>query len=371
MIPTVIEQNFNVVRLVEADVKDRTDHFHVLRDLILENEPMYPKIGRWVNSKVIPGLRDSERVAFVGYFGEKPVASCVVKRGTTAKFCHLKISEEFQNAHLGEVFFALMANEVRDLAKSVYFTLPESLWATKKAFFQSFHFCERTRAEEQYRLFDEELHCRASFAEVWRSVAEKLPKILEMYSPSKTSFADDLLLSVRPQYLSKIFAGTKRIEIRRKFSTKWHGHTVNLYASGPTMQIMGHARVSRIVVKPPEQIWEQFKHEIGCSFEDFNAYTVGASEIYALELDDVTPFRMPISRTDAASFIGERLVPPQSYCTLEKNKPWAKALSVASFLQGAFRGFFHPILEDRTSPRRPLLCRESRVLNSQVRSMFA
>ena len=37
-----IEQSFRVVRLEEGDVKQRTDHLLTLRNLILENEPMYP-----------------------------------------------------------------------------------------------------------------------------------------------------------------------------------------------------------------------------------------------------------------------------------------------------------------------------------------
>src|SRR6266849_625501 len=265
MTSPAIEQSIRVVRLQEGDVRHRTDHLRTLKDLILENEPMYPRIGRWVSEKVLPGLRSEDRVAFVGYIDEKPVVSAVVKRGTVAKFCHLRISEELRNAHLGEVFFALMANEVRDLAKTVYFTLPESVWAEKKEFFQSFNFCERTKAAEQYRLFNEELHCRADFADVWRRVAAKLPKILELYSPGESGAAEDLLLSVRPQHMRSILSGKKRIELRRKFSTKWLGHVVNLYASGPVMQMMGQARVSRIVFKAPESIWMESKEEIGCS----------------------------------------------------------------------------------------------------------
>src|SRR5438034_56272 len=83
--------------------------------------------------------------------------------------------------------------------------------------------------------------------------------------------------------------------------------------SGPVMQMMGQARVSRIVVKAPEAIWIEFNGEIGCSREEFDNYTAGATEIYALELDEVTPFRVPVSRSDAAVLLRDRLVPPQSY----------------------------------------------------------
>lgn len=365
-----IEQNFRVVRLGEGDVKHRTDHFLTLRNLILENEPMYPEIGKWVSQKVLPGLRSSERVAFVGYLGEKPAVSAVVKRGTTAKFCHLRINQELQNAHLGEVFFALMANEVRDLARDVYFTLPESVWTTKKEFFQAFNFFERTKAAEQYRFFDEELHCRASFVEVWKGVAAKLPKILEVYSPRELGVADDLLLSVRPRHMDKILSGTKRVEIRRKFSSKWIGHVVNLYASAPVRQLVGQAIVSRVVCKAPELIWTEFQEEIGCSREEFDQYTAGACEIYALELSKVTALRVPMSRCDVSDLLRHQLVPPQSYCTLEKNKPWAKAISLAALLQGAFRGRWLWSKSPVEAAQHPMLRRQGSVLSSQMRKML-
>ena len=365
-----IEQSFRVVRLEDGDVKHRTDHFLTLRKLILENEPIYPEIGKWVSEKVLPGLRSSERVAFVGYLGEKPAVSAVVKRGTTAKFCHLRINEELQNANLGEVFFALMANEVRDLAKDVYFTLPESLWSTKKEFFQAFHFFERTKAAEQYRLFDEELQCRASFTEVWKGVAAKLPKILELYSPRESGIADDLLLSIRPRHMDRILSGTKRIEIRRKFSSKWLGHVVNLYASGPARQLVGRATVSRVVCKAPELIWTEFGKEIGCSREEFSQYTAGADEIYALELSEVTPFRVPVSRNDISELLQSQLVPPQSYCTVEKSKPWAKAISLAALLQGAFTGRWLRSSPPVESAQHPMLRCQGRVLSLQMSRMF-
>src|SRR5947209_4649774 len=126
-----ILKSFSVARLEEADVNARSDHFIKLRELVLAHEPMYPEIRGWFKERVIPGVRDSERIAFVGYLNEKPVVSAIVKRGAQAKFCHLHISEHLRDFNLGEVFFALMANEVKDLAESVSFTLPESLWLSK------------------------------------------------------------------------------------------------------------------------------------------------------------------------------------------------------------------------------------------------
>jgi hypothetical protein len=58
--------NFQVVRLSEADARDDSDHLKKLRELVLENEPMYPNIEKWFDAKVVPGLKDSERIGYVG-----------------------------------------------------------------------------------------------------------------------------------------------------------------------------------------------------------------------------------------------------------------------------------------------------------------
>src|SRR6516165_1463981 len=109
--------NFEIVRLSSGDVGARTDHLRSLQKLILANEQLYPEIRNWYREKVLSGIRHHERIAFVGYLEQVPVISAVVKKGTDAKFCHLRIHDGLQNAHLGELFFAIMTLEIRDLAK--------------------------------------------------------------------------------------------------------------------------------------------------------------------------------------------------------------------------------------------------------------
>ncbi|GAI02476.1 unnamed protein product, partial [marine sediment metagenome] len=72
--------NFRVVRLSEADARGNTDHLEKLRELVLENEPMYPNIKKWFDDKVMEGLKTSERIGYVGYLDEKPAVSAIVKR---------------------------------------------------------------------------------------------------------------------------------------------------------------------------------------------------------------------------------------------------------------------------------------------------
>jgi predicted transcriptional regulator len=348
-----IEKQFRVVRLEEGDVRSRTDHFEHLKQLVLTHEHMYPEIAKWFREKVTPGVRNAERVAFIGYLDEKPCVSAIVKRGAVAKFCHLHIAEGLQNLNLGDVFFSLMANEVRDLAQRVYFTLPESVWSSKGEFFRSFNFSDRHRASVQYRLFEEELECDAPFQEVWNAVSGKLPKMCSLYSATGGSLSSDLLLSIHPKHVARIFDGTKRYELRRKFSTKWLGHRMNIYATEPAMQLVGQATVRSVIRNSPTDLWEKLGSELGCSRADFDNYTSGAEEVFAIELSEVTPFRVPVSRKDVGAILNESLVPPQSYCSLDSSRGWGKAVSVAGLLQGAFsaqiRSCWNVFLSDRQS----------------------
>jgi hypothetical protein len=177
-----MKEDIRIARLVAEDAKSRTDHLAVFRDLVLQRDEIYPGIEWWLDKKVIPGLATSERTAYVGYVDEMPIMSAVVKRGTEAKLCHLRIGEDFQDEHIGEAVFSLMVMEVRNLATEIHFTLPERLWKAKRSFFDSFGFSAAFPALHQYRLFEDELMCSSDFSSVWKRVLQKLPKIAGLFS---------------------------------------------------------------------------------------------------------------------------------------------------------------------------------------------
>jgi predicted transcriptional regulator len=337
-----IAKNFQIVRLAAGDAQGDSDHLTNFKTLVLSNEEMYPAIEQWYRKKVVPGIRAGERAAFVGYLHERPVVSAVVKKGVDAKFCHLRIDNDLQDSHLGELFFSVMALEIRDFAKAIHFTLPQRLWRTKSKFFSSFGFQTAEVAETQYRLFDRELQCFAAFADVWRHALDKLPKISHLYDCDGFSGSNKLLFSMHPCHAASVMRGTKTVELRRKFSTRWIGHKINVYASAPRMSLVGEACIDRIVSEAPEQIWRRYKDKLGCTRTQFEMYARGAETLYAIELNNIRPYRSELPLTQISHLIDENLRPPQSYCTLEHNRPWAKAVSVAAYLHAAVQSRFKP-----------------------------
>lgn len=331
------KSSFRLGTLSREQAKSKSDDLAIFRELLLANEPMYPGINRWYSQKVVPGLLSGERIGHIAYEGEKPIASAVLKLGSHAKFCHLRIHEDFQDHDLGQFFFAIMALEARHSnASEIHFTLPEGLWNRRSTFFKSFGFQSANIARQQYRNGEIELACSAPWKTVWANSLSRLPYLMQRFSPGGYSSSSQILLSMQADYATRVFESKKRIEIRRRFSTKWKGCKAAVYGSRPVSALMGEVTIADIIAGPPAAIWEKFGEEVGCSYEEFRNYVGDSKEIYALALSNVTPYIAPVDLHQVSHLISRDLTPPQSFLNIENSADgsWAVAISVAGLLNG-------------------------------------
>jgi predicted transcriptional regulator len=307
--------------------------------MLLENEEMYPGIGRWYKDKVLPGLKTSERIAYLAFEDEKPIASAVLKLGEHAKFCHLRINEGFRDLNLGQILFTEMAFQARHLenVKEIHFTLPEGLWSDKSEFFKSFGFITAEKSSRQYRNGEEELYCTAPITTVWGHALERI-HLLKRFSPGGHSLSDKILLSMHPNYANLVFSGKKQIEIRKKFSRRWRGRQAVVYGTQPLGSLLGEVTLSEITEGSTSEIWEHYGARSGCSYEEFTSYVGGSNRVYAIELTDLKPYLSPVGIPLISHLIGLRedqeLRPPQSFLNvkMESGCLWGKAISVAGLL---------------------------------------
>lgn len=327
--------DFRIVSLTEDDVQRRSDHLRKFQDLVLESEPMYPGIGEWLTTKVLAGLSSPGRVALLGYESGEPVVSAVVKVGARSKFCHLRIKKAHQDVHLGEVFFALMALGCRK-AHEIHFTLPESLWENERGFFQAFGFTAARRARQQYRAGEMEMECSASAATVVQKALDKAPKLIQRFTMVGRDLQTRLLMSVQPRFARAIMDGTKGVEIRRRFSPKWEGARLTVYSSRPDASLLGEVTVSRVVRDTPHRLWRELGPQMACSADEFREYVGDAEEVSAIVIKEPKPYLNPIPLSQIAHWMGDAPNPPQSFCVVEPEESWGKALALASFLHGRF-----------------------------------
>lgn len=332
-----LESSFRVVKLGKTDAKAYSDDLKTLTNLIRSSGDMYPNIDRWIKDKVVPGLRTSERVAWVAYEEDRAIAAAVLKLGQDAKFCHLRVDKDFQDMDLGQLFFTQMTLETRHIATQIHFTLPESLWHSKANFFKSFGFKRAAKSARQYRRGDAEVVCSAPHASVRIAALNRLPNLVRKFNINGHSLHGDLLISMKPKHAENILRGSKLVEIRKKFSERWLGCKAVLYSSRPQQALVGEATVRSITSGPPADIWARFGARVGCSAKDFEDYAGSAREVYAIELDDVFPYKDSISLSQMSYLLGEDLIPPQSHYDLSLNRRqtgWLRAVSAASILHG-------------------------------------
>src|ERR1019366_4519145 len=318
--PKIRKSRIRIASLGRDDITGESDHIKILKELVAVNDDKYPGIDRWLATKVMPGIKSGERRAYIAFEEDKPIAAAILKLGKSAKFCHLRISESHQNADLGQILFVQMTLDVRGFSEEIHFTLPESLWHTKSGFFKSFGFANAAKTLRHYRKNDTELSCSASISIVYSAVLSKIPRLFSRFCLGKYSEDANVLMSVKPTFAEKLVGGSKTIEIRKRFSSKWVGHDAVFYASRPLGCLVGKATINSVTKDQPANIWSQFGSRIGCSRLEFDAYVGSANEVVAVEMKDAVPYERSVSVSELSEILHQPLTPPQSYLELAFKK---------------------------------------------------
>jgi predicted transcriptional regulator len=121
-----------------------------------------------------------------------------------------------------------------------------------------------------------------------------------------------LLVSVKPIYAELLLSGNKTVELRRVRPNVGPGCEVLLYASSPTMEMVGTARVKAIDVDDADAIWRRHGPATGVDRETFDAYFEGAEIAVAITLSETRRLRRGVPLAELRRRIsGFR--PPQSF----------------------------------------------------------
>ncbi|MEU1172037.1 ASCH domain-containing protein [Streptomyces microflavus] len=126
-----------------------------------------------------------------------------------------------------------------------------------------------------------------------------------------------MLLSVHPRFASAILAGSKTVEVRRQRVAAPPGTRVLLYATAPTMAIVGMASIASVQVASPRDVWSASRTRAGISRREYDAYMSGAAQASGLTLEGPVTFQepVPLSALRAAGSFH----PPQSYRYLKRD----------------------------------------------------
>lgn len=315
-----INSEIKIAKLAEKITNEM--YQHDLKRLVEIVDDKYPGIDIWFKKKVLPGLKEKERFAYLIYHKNQPVGSAIIKKGEETKLCSMRIAPGQQQKGIGGLLMSLMGREVRNYAGKIYFTAPESTYIKYKSFFDNWGFQCLGEAGIQYRLFDKELHCVADAQELWYRVIQNLDKLFDQFTLVGNPKHPDIVISIKPEYAEAIKKKNKRVEIRRKFNKKWEGAYAMLYASKPAQEFFGEARISKIIEGSPNEIWRLFNSELGVDENKFFQYCYGVEKVSALVFSDIEIFRNSILKCQVEILLNQELTPPQSHFGVKESTNW-------------------------------------------------
>jgi predicted transcriptional regulator len=120
-----------------------------------------------------------------------------------------------------------------------------------------------------------------------------------------------LLISVQPRFAEAILDGSKTVELRRTRVAAPEGSLLILYATAPTMAVVGLVTLDQRDTDLPNSIWRRYRRHMGLRRDEFDAYLVGAHQATALTLRE--PRRLSQTYPLAALRDEAPFSPPQSY----------------------------------------------------------
>ena len=125
-------------------------------------------------------------------------------------------------------------------------------------------------------------------------------------------FRHDLVVSIKPEYATKIVVGDKKVELRRRFPYGTvTGARMYIYASSPIQAVIGYAVIRTVERLSPSEIWSRYASVAYITSEDFQSYYRDVSLGYVLVLEHPVRLKTPVH----LSVLKEKLSfsPPQSF----------------------------------------------------------
>lgn len=117
------------------------------------------------------------------------------------------------------------------------------------------------------------------------------------------------MLSIKPEYVEKIFDGTKRFEFRKNLFKRDGIKSVVIYSTMPVGRVVGEFDVSELIADLPEIVWEKTSSYAGIDKKFFDSYYDNRQRAVAIGIGNVRRYEQPMPLIE----LGIGSTPPQSY----------------------------------------------------------
>ena len=107
-----------------------------------------------------------------------------------------------------------------------------------------------------------------------------------------------VLLSIKPEYVEKIFSGKKKYEFRRNIFKNKDIKLIVVYSTSPIKKVIGEFEIEKIVEGTPEQLWNLDPESTGILKEKFFDYFRNKERGYAIKIGKLTKYNQPKTLQD-------------------------------------------------------------------------
>ena len=101
-----------------------------------------------------------------------------------------------------------------------------------------------------------------------------------------------ILLSIKPEYVDRILAGTKKYEYRKRLARS-NNSVLLVYSTSPVMKVVAKVEILGTICAAPSTLWEQTKSNAGIIRKKYREYFHGCKTAYAYKLGKVEIFDPP------------------------------------------------------------------------------
>ncbi|MEN6428061.1 MAG: ASCH domain-containing protein [Phycisphaerales bacterium] len=122
-----------------------------------------------------------------------------------------------------------------------------------------------------------------------------------------------ILLSIKPEYASRIFEGVKRFEYRRVIPARAEVRHVVVYASRPVGRVIGEFEIGGVLSGTPVDVWRRTQSQAGISRHEFFEYFRNARTAHAIQVMNEVCYEVPLGLAERF-----RVSAPQSFRYLDE-----------------------------------------------------
>ncbi len=130
-----------------------------------------------------------------------------------------------------------------------------------------------------------------------------------------------ILLSIKPEYVERIFSGSKRYEFRKRLANK-SVSKILMYSTAPIMKVVGEVQIVETISASPTALWQSTNKFAGISRDKYREYYKGCKVAYAYRLGQVTRYEPPKELSEFNISL-----PPQSFIYLSGDRLDNEALN--------------------------------------------